>query len=371
MTHTAHHRILIATPRFFPYMGGVENHVFQVARRLVQAGCHVTVASSNPERKMPQTEVLDGVEVKRFASYPRNSDWYFAPGVYRLTAEGGFDVIHIQNYLTFISPLAMAGALRGRVPYVVTFHGGGHTSTMRNRVRGLQRSLLRPFLAKANRLIATARFEIPLFKKALGVPEDRFAYIPNGCDIHIKPVDVQTQQALILSVGRLEGYKGHHRVISAMPYVLRQKPNARLRVVGDGPAQAELKSLAERLGVAEAVDIRGVPPTDRQKMAETLASASLITLLSEYETHPMAMLEAIALGRSVLVADTAGLSELATDGLARAIPISSSPSEVGAAIVRQLDHPVRPKQVQLPTWDDCVAGLLQVYADVKAQGSLA
>ena len=44
-------------------------------------------------------------------------------------------------------------------------------------------------------------------------------------------------------------------------------------------------------------------------MAEELSQAALVVLLSEYETHPIAVLEAVALGRPALVAATSGLSE--------------------------------------------------------------
>ena len=39
-------RILMVTPRYFPSMGGVENHVYQVTRRLAHAGVDVTVLTS-------------------------------------------------------------------------------------------------------------------------------------------------------------------------------------------------------------------------------------------------------------------------------------------------------------------------------------
>ena len=90
-------------------------------------------------------------------------------------------------------------------------------------------------------------------------------------------------------------------------------------------------------------------------MSALLGSASLVTLLSEYETHPLAALEAISLQRSVLVADTSGLRELADRGLARAIPLQSTPEQVAAAVVRQLEQPLVPAPLALPTWDTCAA----------------
>jgi glycosyltransferase involved in cell wall biosynthesis len=95
-------------------------------------------------------------------------------------------------------------------------------------------------------------------------------------------------------------------------------------------------------------------------MATLLASASLVTLLSEFEANPVAVMEALALGRRVLVADTSGLSELARRGLARAIPLESSPNETARAIVEQLRSP-EPAPFDLPSWDRCASALIDVY----------
>jgi glycosyltransferase involved in cell wall biosynthesis len=73
---------------------------------------------------------------------------------------------------------------------------------------------------------------------------------------------------------------------------------------------------------------------------EALAGAFLVVLLSEGESHPVAVIEALALGRPVLVADTSGLCELAEAGWARAIPLHSTSCQVAAAILEQLRQPL-------------------------------
>ena len=357
-------------------MGGVENHVYQVSRRLAQAGVSVTVVSTDTAGNLPKTEMIDGVNLIRVRSYPRRSDWYFSPEVYRVARNGDaqgrqWDLVHIQNYLTFTSPMAMAGALRAGVPYIVTFHGGGHPSRLRNAIRGVQNQAYAPLLRRANKLIATAKFEVNAFGKALNVPSSQFAYIPNGCDIaannNVAAQPLNPVAPLILSVGRLERYKGHQQAIAAMPHVLREMPNAKLRIVGAGDYEGELNALIVRLALQASAEVRAVRPTDRQGMAEVLASASLVMLMSEYETHPMAMLEAIALGRSVLVSNTSGLQELADDGYAQAAPLHSTPQQLAATMLNQLRHPHRPKTMHLPTWDECADGLLKLYQEIVRQ----
>jgi glycosyltransferase involved in cell wall biosynthesis len=81
----------------------------------------------------------------------------------------------------------------------------------------------------------------------------------------------------------------------------------------------------------------------------------------------MAMLEAIALGRSVLVSNTSGLQELADDGYAKSAPLSSTPEQLAARMLDQLRHPHTPKTIHLPTWDDCSEGLLRLYTEIVSQ----
>lgn len=359
-------RVLMVTPRYFPLIGGVETHVDQVARRLVQSGADVTVLTTDPGGKLPRREQRDGVTIERVRAWPAERDYYFAPGLADVIGRGSWDLMHCQSYHTLVAPLAMAVALRSRLPYVVTFHGGGHSSRLRNAIRSPQWALLRPLLARAARLVAVARFEIGLYGQRLRVPAERFALIPNGADLPVtaQPLPPLTDAPLITSVGRLERYKGHQRAIAALPRVLDRYPGARLRIVGSGPYEESLRQLAQGLGIAGHVEIGGIAPTDRHGMAEVLTRSSVVTLLSEYETHPIAAMEALAVGRPVVVADTSGLSELAERGLARSVPLESSPEQVASAILEQLERPLVPPRLHLPTWDDCAAGLLALYRSI-------
>jgi glycogen synthase len=356
-------RILMVTPRYFPDMGGVETHVSEVARRLAYTGTDVTILTTDRTGRLPAREQIDGVSIRRVRAWPAQRDYYFAPAISRVVAEGSWDMVHCQSYHTLVAPLAMLAAGRAGIPYVVTFHGGGHSSRLRNMLRGGQWALLRPLLARATRLIAIAKFEIGLYSRRLRLPSNRFVFIPNGADLAPAP---QLPQApadgtLIVSVGRLERYKGHHHAIAALPEVLKQQPDARLRIVGGGPYEGDLCRLARNLGVADRVAIGPIPPTDRQGMAALLGRAALVALLSDYETHPIAALEALALGRPVLVTHTSGLGELADRGHARSVPLGSSPAQIASAMLEQLRRPLAPASIELPSWDDCATQLLQLY----------
>jgi glycogen synthase len=361
-------RLLTVTPRYFPYTGGVESHVYEVSRRLARAGVQVRVLTTDPSGQLPAYEQQAGVEIVRVWAWPARGDLYFAPAIAGQIQNGRWDIVHVQSYHTLVAPLAMAAAVRAQLPYVVTFHGGGHSSALRRLLRGTQRDMLRPLLARAARLVALAPFEIDWFSATLRLPRSRFALIPNGADLpRPLPVTADPNVKLIASVGRLERYKGHQRILAALPAILEQEPRARLWIVGLGPYESALRQQARHLGVEQRVDIRAIAPTEREAMATELSRAALVVLLSEFETQPIAVLEALALGRPALVADSPGLSDLARRGWARAIPLASTPQQVADAVLAQLRQPLKPVDIELPTWDRCANDLLGLYDRVRQE----
>jgi glycosyltransferase involved in cell wall biosynthesis len=196
------------------------------------------------------------------------------------------------------------------------------------------------------------------------VPRDRFSLIPVGTTFsHARDEAgaVADVSPVIASVGRLERYKGHHRLIEALPEILRRRPDVRVWIAGEGPYEEKLRTLAKALHVSDRVDIRAVPVSQPEELARELSRAALVVLLSDYETQSVAALEAIALGRPLLVLYTTGLKDLADRGLASAIPRNSSSSEVASAVLDQLADPFVPAEAELPTWDDCAKRHLDLY----------
>lgn len=357
-------RLLLVTARYFPYMGGIETHTYEVGRRLAQKGMDVTVLTSDPSGQLPQAETIAGIKIRRVKAWPADKDYYFAPAIERVVEEGAWDVVHMQGCHTFVPPFALWGAQRANIPYVVTFHTGGHSSRWRNATRGLQWTVLGPLLTRANRWVGVSQYEANYFQQRLKLPAERIEVIPNGSDLPNLAAPVPVEPGLIISAGRLERFKGHQHVIAALPQIRQQYPDAHLLILGSGPYEGELRELITALGLSNYVEIQSIPPGERQRMAATLARAALVVLLSEAESHPVAVMEALLLGRPVLVADTSGLHELAQRHWVRAIPIDSTPQEVADAVVSELRYPFVQKDLDLPTWDDCADRLLTLYESV-------
>jgi glycosyltransferase involved in cell wall biosynthesis len=358
-------RVLVVAARFLPDLGGTETHIHEVTRRMARRGdLDLTVLTTDRSGTRPVREEREGFTVLRCRAYPRRRDYYIAPGVYRQVSDGNYDIVHCQGIHTAVPALAMIAARRKGIPYVVTLHTGGHSSDFRQRLRGMQWRALGPLLRRSAAIVAVSRFEQRTFQKACSVNPAQFRILPNGGDL---PVGAERAEAIpgrIVSSGRLERYKGHQRVIQALPIVQQSISGATLRILGSGPYEGQLRSLADTLGLEESVTIEYIAPDDRERMAQALGQAAVVAAMSEYEAHPVAVAEALALGIPTVGLDTAGIADLVEDGLVRGVPREASPATVAQALVAALNGDHGCGSVRLPTWDTAAADLARVYLDV-------
>ena len=146
-------RVLFVTPRYFPHMGGIENHVYQVARRLAYAGAEVTVLATDPGGKLPTNERPSRCQRTAFVrSWPAKRDYYFAStGISSVIAPGrlGYRSLPILSYTCcsngHVFRFTNEDPIRSHIPRWRTL------SRLRNALRGLQIGMLRPLIARAER----------------------------------------------------------------------------------------------------------------------------------------------------------------------------------------------------------------------------
>lgn len=359
---------MIAT-RCQPEIGGIESHVAEVAGRLVAHGYDLEILTTDRSGDLPRTERTgEGYLIRRFRAYPASRDWYFSPGLFLAALRARYDLVHVQGVHTLVPPMAMLAALLRRRPYLLTFHTGGNSSSFRERARGTQWRILAPLLRRADRLIGVSVFEGHRFDEVLGWPPGTITVIRNGGSLPAPAAPVARVPGRIVSVGRVERYKGHHRAVEALPHLLPTHPEAHVQILGAGPYEAELLALAESLGVRDRVTVEFIPPVDRALMGERMASASVMTLLSDYEAHPVAVMEALTAGTPAVVSRTSGLTELADLGWVVGVDHDAGPQATAEAIARQLDDPLLPDRSVLPTWETCVAGVADTYDSIMKAG---
>jgi glycosyltransferase involved in cell wall biosynthesis len=359
-------KLFFVSPRYLPERGGTEIHTHEMAKRLSAGGADVTILTTSRERRLVGEEQEGSVRVRRMRAWPANQDYFFTPGLPAAIRAERPTLVHCQSYHTLVAPLAMLSALRARIPYVVTLHSGGHSSAFRRRIRPLQAFVLRPLFVRAAALVAVSVFEAELFAGRLRVPRGLFTVIPSGVELPAVPErGPPPTEPLILSIGRLELYKGHHRLIQALPALRQTRPALRLRLVGSGPLQPELRALAEQLGVGDALEIAPVAAGDRMELARLIQQAAAVVMLSDYESQGLSVQEALAMGKAVLVNDSTALGELVNHPNVRAVDRHAGAMAIADALLALLDTPLAPAPA-MPSWDDCAAALGDLYEEALA-----
>ena len=115
-----------------------------------------------------------------------------------------------------------------------------------------------------------------------------------------------------LCVGRLEKQKAFHYAIQAFAEVVKNQPQMRLKIVGQGSLELELRQLTVDLNVANNIDFEGF----QKDMIPYYTKAKATVLTSLYEGFPNVLVESITLGTPVVAFDCpSGPREIVQEGV--------------------------------------------------------
>jgi len=227
-----------------------------------------------------------------------------------------------------------------RVPAVYTPHGvvtlSPFLSPWERAIYGGAERLLAPLTALA---VAVSPWEEEALK-ALGYR--RVAVVENG--IALPPLtpeeQASTRTALGITgdtvamgfVGRLDWQKDP--LLALRAFARLDHPQARLLVVGSGPLGPACQEEARALNLEERVAFLG-----EREAREVLPGLDLLLFTSAYESFPYVLLEALALGVSVVAAPLPGLGDwLREKGLAQ-VALSREPEALAKAMADLLESP--------------------------------
>lgn len=180
---------------------------------------------------------------------------------------------------------------------------------------------------------------------------------------------------VVVSIGRLLGWKGFHLSLRAFARVHRSIPHCEYIVIGDGEQRPRLERLARRLGVADAVRFLG--PCSREETFAALARSDVLLHPSLHEQVGIAVLEAMAAGRPVVCLGVAGPPVLV--GSAGVVVDRGSPTQVADDLAQvllglhadvgrrlELGRAARVRAVEHWTWTRLAADLDEVYRTALA-----
>lgn len=115
----------------------------------------------------------------------------------------------------------------------------------------------------------------------------------------------------IISIGRLVHQKGFDDLLRAFALVTKRHPELKLVILGTGPLENELKQLSNELGIGSNTYFLGFRPDPRPY----LSRADVFVLSSRFEGFGNVLVEALAVGTSVVSTDCDyGPSEILNNG---------------------------------------------------------
>jgi phosphatidylinositol alpha-mannosyltransferase len=312
----------MVTDNYYPYIGGVAEHVHNLAVELRRRGHLVKVLTSSFEGRT--LKALDRVpeeeHIHRLGHgllIPANKSFARLPVIWRPVARVRryfesmrFDVVHIHGSLAPTLPLVAIRA--ARCLRVITFHAGHDASLGYS----FSRSFLRPYFNAVHGVIAVSPTARESHEKYFPGP---YRIIPNGIDLEEFRPDAAPHPGLddgrprILFMGRIEPRKGLKYLLLAMPEIVRQVPDAELVVVGAGLLGYSYRHYLSR-DVERHVRWVGLVPGE-ERPGWFAASSVFCSPAVGNESFGIVLLEAMASARPVVASDIPGYRTVMTDGV--------------------------------------------------------
>ena len=173
-----------------------------------------------------------------------------------------------------------------------------------------------------------------------GIRADKIVMIPNGITpVPITDVDRRSvrrelgfaeNDIFLLSVGRLVYQKAHEYLVAAMPVVVKEMPNVKAGICGDGVLRPELEAQIRSLKLENKVKLFGM----QADVTRFLAAADIFILPSRWEGLPIALLEAMSAGLPVIATRVEGVDQTVEHGVHGLLVPPESPEELAKAILQ-------------------------------------
>jgi glycosyltransferase involved in cell wall biosynthesis len=293
-----------------PLGGGAEVHLHEIFKRVAAQGHSVTLYCSRFPGSTEKEEI-DGIRVIREGGrYLFN---FHVPWRYQSQfRKEGYDVVVDDiNKIPFYTPTFVDKPLAGIVHHLF----------------GKAIFLEAPFIPAsyvylAEKVAAKVYKNTPMAVVSestrqeligLGFSAANTVIVPNAVNdkIYAPSDDIRRGTPLIGHLGRLKKYKSVDHLLRAFQIVLKEFPEARLKIVGDGDFRQELERLAAELDIATRVEFTGY--LSQAEKVRQLHQMSVAVNCSAKEGWGLTVIEANACGVPVVASDVPGLRDSVVD----------------------------------------------------------
>ena len=293
--------------------GGQEIRVLQETQLLLERGHRVSLACQSDS---PLEERARSISNAQFHLIPTSMKSALSLGIfmvlYRYVSENNLDVIHTHSSVD-----SWLGGLVGKVsgiPVVRTRHVSLPVKDF------FPNHLLYSHIPR--RILTSGSMVSDIVKRIRCVDSGNVVSIPAGVDLRKfnssisgekirEELKIDSSQFLVGKIGVIRGWKGHNYFLEAVPLILKEVPQARFVIVGDGPGFKEIKSKVMMAGIEKKVDLLG----HREDIPQIMAALDVQVLASfEGEGTPQVIPQAFAMKTPIVATKIASIPYLLGNG---------------------------------------------------------
>jgi glycosyltransferase involved in cell wall biosynthesis len=336
-------KIALVTRRYPPLIGGAERVLSYLAPALASEGAEVDVLTSRVEG-LAEVEAAGGARVVRLATSRTRfvGTWLYMRELARWFARNRVDLAYV-SMLKHDAYVAVGEGRRRGFPVVLRPEGAGATGDLAWQEWGTFGRTIGRRCRQADAFVAIS----PRVRGELvagGYDPARIVDLPNGVPVPAEPWRPRNGPESLRAafVGRLAPEKGLDALVDAWPIVLRERPGARLTLIGEGPERPSLEGRIARLGLGESVELPGPSPDP----SLVLRDCDLFVLPSREEGMSIALLEAMALGIPAVASSIPGNLALMTEGVHGRLAPPDDPPALARVILEHRADPLAPTMAE-------------------------
>jgi glycosyltransferase involved in cell wall biosynthesis len=235
--------------------------------------------------------------------------------------KGRFDIVHTHNTLAHFYG-AFAAKFAG-VPIVVnTQHGRGCGKGWKARLQFRMANQL------SDRVVGVSEDAAELCRRDDPLSANRTIALWNGVDLDRFEYRGPSTQPVAISVARLSPEKDFATLLRATWILIKDRPDFRLKIVGDGGERQKLEQLAQELNLNDHVEFLG----ERSDVSSLLPQAGFFVSSSRTEGISLTLLEAMSVGLPVVTTRVGGNPEIVVEGKTGRLVAPDSPEELALAM---------------------------------------
>jgi glycosyltransferase involved in cell wall biosynthesis len=291
------------------------------------------------------------------------------PLLKKIIKEYNPDILHAH----YASSYGLLGALTGFHPFIISVWGTDIFSFPKKSIQ--HKELLKFNLKKADKILSTSHV---MAKETSLYTNKEIEVTPFGIDINqFKPMEFESlfdkKDIVIGTVKTLEEKYGIEYLIRAFKIVSDKYSDLPLKllIVGGGSLENKLKNLAKQLQIDNNTIFTGKVPYNEVPKYQNMLTISVS--VSDSESFGVAVLEASACEKPVVVSNVGGLPEIVKDEVTGIVVPPKNAEKTAEAIEKlilnkdlrvKMGKAGRKRVIELYNWDKCVDNMVKIYEDI-------